>query len=351
MVSSRMLWASPLSLLCIYSSLLFFNAVALSIPLDPTIVTSLNATSFPDFSTQLTNLGAIDPKKFSLVIKVGDDKLDLTATLMNAVDVMVQLALMDIDGRMPRTTFRLDIAKYSQAEILISPISTAPGATMPPGIGILGLFDIIRWMLTDPMQRFKSVHAYLSYQGREVGTMEIRKPLSASPASPSDQTDGTAPHVLTISNVTQLSSTMLTAPAWVDPHLQVTNIQDLDSFTIYEMFFMVLSFIREISPTKRTSRVVEHTLSIDAPPITKAGHPIWISFKNHDSPPRMAANPPYFKVEWLIKAFGQLPQYMFDHANFKEVVNMGIKVDGVQVGEAYVVRKRPGQLEVLTDTS
>ncbi len=350
MISLRMLWASPLSLLCIYSSLLFFNAVALSIPLDPTIVTSLNATSFPDFSTNLTNLGAIDPKKFSLVIKVGDDKLAPAATLMNAVDVMVQLALMDIDGRMPQTAFRLDIPKYSQVEILISPISTAPGATLPPGIGILGLFDIIRWMLTDPTQRFKSVHAYLSYEKREVGTMEIRKPLSASSASPSDQTDGTAPHLLTISNTTQLSSTMLTAPAWADPHLQVSHIQDLDSFTVWEMFFMVLSFIREISPTKRTSRVVDFSISIDAPPITMAGQPIAISFKNHDSPPRTAANPPYFKVEWLIKAFGQLPLYMFDHADFREVL-MGIKVDGVPVGEGYVVRKRKGQSGVLTDTS
>ncbi len=332
-------------------SLLSFTAVVLSIPLDPTIVTSLNATSFPDFSTNLTNLGAIDPKKFSLVIKVGDDKLAPTATLMNAVDVMVQLALMDIEGRMPETAFRLDIAKYSQAEILISPISTTPGATMPPGIGILGLFDIIRWMLTDPMHRFKSVHAYLSYQGREVGTMEIRKPLSASSASPSDLSDRTAPHVLTISNATQLPSTMLTAPAWVDPHLQVTNIQDLDSFTIYEMFFIVLSFIREISPNKRTARVVDFTISIDAPPITTAGQPIAVSFRSIGSPPRTAANPPYFQIEWLIKAFGQLPQYMFDHANFREVVFMGIKVDGVRVGEGYVVRKRTGQSGVLTDTS
>ncbi len=351
MVIMRMLWASPLSLLCIYSSLLSFDAVAISIPHDPTIVTTLNANSFPDLSTNLTNLGAIDPKKLSLVIKVGDDKLAPTATLMNAVDVMVQLALMDIDGRMPQTAFRLDIPKYSQVEILISPISTAPGATMSPGIGTLGLFDIIRWMLTDPTQRFKSVHAYLSYQNREVGTMEIRKPLSASSASPSDQTDGAAPRVLTISNATHLSSTMLTAPAWVDPHLQVSNVQGLDSFTIYEMFFMVLSFIREISPSKRTSRVVDFAIIIDAPPITTAGLPIAISFKNSGSPPRTAANPPYFKVEWLIKAFGQLPQYMFDHANFREVVSMGIKVDGVQVGEGYVVRKRTGQSGLLTDTS
>ncbi len=63
MVSMRTFWVSPLSLLSISSSLLYFKAVAISIPLHPTILTSLNAGSFADLSTNLTNLGAIDPKK------------------------------------------------------------------------------------------------------------------------------------------------------------------------------------------------------------------------------------------------------------------------------------------------
>ena len=282
-------------------------------------------------------------------MKVGDVKLAPTATLMNAVDTMVQLALMDFEGQMPQTTFRLDIAKYSQVEILIGPISTAPGATMPPGFAILGLFKIMNYILTEPTQRFKSVHSYLSYQGREVGTLEIRKPLSASSGSPSDETDETTSSVLSISNATQLNSTTLTAPAWQDPHLGVSINQGLDTFTIYEIFAFVLSMIREYSPNKRTARVVDLTIVIDAPPITTAGQPIMISFKNHDTPPRTARNPPYFQFEWLFKAFGQLPQQMIDLGNFKEVLGMFLQVDGVRVGEGYIVRKRTG-LESLTDT-
>ena len=353
-----MFWTSSSTLLLISVALLSFNAVAISIPSNAGIITSFNASSFLDFSGNITNLGAIDPNKFKVAMKVGDVKLAPTATLMNAVDTMVQLALMDFEGQMPQTTFRLDIAKYSQVEILTGPISTSPGATMPPAFAILGLFKIILWILTEPTQRFKSVHAYLSYQGQEVGTLELRKPPSSSSSSlgssSDDETDETTSGVLSISNTTRFNNdnnnTTLTAPAWQDPRLNVIITQALDTFTIYEMFFAVITMIYESSKSKCTARVIDFTIVIDTPPITTAGQPIAISFKNHDRPPRTAANPPYFQFEWLFKAFGQLPQRMFDARNFREVVDMSLQVDGVRVGEGYIVRKRT-ELAALTDTS
>ena len=348
-----MFWRSPLSLLYISTSLLSFNTVALRIPSDPAIVNLRNASSFPEFSTNLTNLGAFDPRKFLMVVKMGDDKIAPAATLMNAVDAMVQLSLMDTNGQLPRTTFRLDIPKYSQVEIVVGPISTAPGATLPPGIAVLGLFKIILYILTDPTKRFKSIHSYLSYERREVGTLEIRRLLSSSLASLSNETDETASgtqttfqatHLLnTTADLSTLSQIPLTAPAWQDPHLDVSIVQGLDTFTIYEAFFAVLAFIHEISVNRRTTRVQPGEITIDTPPITVAGQPITISWKSASTPPGTAANPPYFQLEWLIKGFGQLPQYMIEHASFRDVLFMGLKVDGVQVGECYMVRKQGGR--------
>ena len=345
----KMFWTSTSSLLFIAVSLLSFNVVAFSIASNPSIVTSLNASSYPYFSTNITNLGAIDASKFSVAIQAGDVRLAPTATLMNAVDTMVQLALMDFEGQMSQTTFKLDIAKYSQVEILIGPISTAPDATMPPGFAILGLHRIMLYVLTDPMQRFKSLHSYLSYQDRRVGTLEIRKSSSSSSGSLSDKTDETTSGVLSIFNATNPDSTALTAPAWQDPHLDVSINQGLNTFTIYEIFFFVLSTIREFLLNKRTARVMDFTTIINTPPITTAGQPILISFKNSGTPPRTARNPPYFQFEWLFKAFGQLPQRMIDLGNFQEVLGMFLQVDGVRVGEGYIVRKPPG-LESSTDT-
>lgn len=350
MVTMRMFWTSSLGLLYIFTSLLSFNAVALGIPFDPDIK-ALNGSSFPNVPTNLTDLGAIDPKKFSFVIKPGG-KLSPTASLMNAVNAMVQLALMDYNGKMPETTFTLDDPKYSQVEVIVSPISTAPGATLPPGIAVLGLFKLMNYILSDPLKRFNSYHCYLSYQNREVATLEIRKPPTALLSSPSNESDETESGTLITSRATHLvdstadlsapPGTPLEAPAWRDPHLNVTIVQGLTTLTIYEFFSANLALLQQLAPNPSAALVVPRTVTIDAPPITVAGKPIVVSWKSTGRPPRTVVNPPSFRYGWLIKAFGQLPQYMLENG-FKDVVFMGLKVDEVKVGEAYFVRKESGQ--------
>lgn len=361
-LSSMRPFRNPIVCLLPLSSILFpVKAAVLSSSISSTASPSINANSFLELAPNVTSLGAIDPAKFQIGTDYGERTLPATSVLMNAVDVMVQLALQDWDSQMGRKTFKLGIAKYSQIEIYISPWDNAAGATLRSGFAVLGLFEVILHILTDPTRRFKSVQSTFFYDGSRVGWLMIRHTTGMSSVSASNVTTAIPPTFPTFVEaaqkldntdplVTMVGATALSAPAWEDSHLKVNYIQDLDSFTIYEIFFTVIAWIREMAVPNRNSRVIDFTTRIDTPPITAAGQPITMSFKNHDNPPRTAGNPPYFQWEWLIKAFGHLPLYMLDNRNFREVVHMALEVDRVPVGEGYIVRQRAG-LELVGATS
>lgn len=340
-------------LLPLSSVLISIKAAVLSSSIGSTASPLVNASSFLDSAPNVNSLGAIDPAKFQIGTDYGERKLPATSVLMNAVDVMVQLALQDWDSQMGRKTFKLDIAKYSQIEIFISPWDNAAGATLRSGFAVLGLFEVILNILSDPVRRFRSVQSTFFYDGSKVGWLMMRHTTGISSVSASNMTKANPPTFPTFAEAapnldntepldTMAGATVLEAPAWEDSHLKVTYGQYLDTFTIYEIFFTVIAYIRQMAVHSRTARVIDFTAIIDTPPITSAGQPIALSFRNYMNPPRTARNPPYFQWEWLIKAFGQLPQYMLDSRNFQEVVHMALKVDGVLVGEGYIVRKRTG---------
>lgn len=352
-----------LCLLPLSSILCPIEAAVISSSIDPTASLSVNAGSALGLVPNVTSLGAIDPEKFKIGTNYGELKLQATSVLMNAVDVMVQLALQDWDSQMSAKTFRMDIPKYSQIEISIGPWDTAAGATLRSGFAVLGLFKVILTILSDPTRRFKSLQSTFFYDGTKVGWLMIRmtNTVGTPSISASNVTKAIplkfpsfAEAAQTLDIIDPLDSmvgaTALEAPAWDDSRLKVDYIQRLDTFTIYEIFFAVIAWIHKMAVHDRNAQVIEFTARIDTPPITTAGQPIAISFKNYSNPPRTARNPPYFQWEWLIKAFGQLPQHMLDSRNFHEVLHMALTVDRVPVGEGYIVRQRTG-LELVGGTS
>lgn len=328
-------------------------AAVVSTPSDFTSIMP-NISSISDYPLNATSLGAIDPTKFRVGTRYGSLRLPATSVLMNAVDVMVQLALEDWEGQMNRKSFRLDLPRYSQIEIIINPWDESPTATIHPGFAILGLFEVILNILTDPTSRFKTVQSQFYYNGNKVGWLLIRRVAGTVSTLSSNSSQLSEPTNLTFSDATQLlnvtddevdlvGTNVLSTPAWEDSHLEVSYFAGLETLTVYELFFAVMAQIKMMAPHDSNAQIRDFTLDIDAPPITTAGHPIITSFKNVGSPPRTAANPPYFKWEWLIKAFGQLPQHMLT-SGFKELYLMGLKVDGTAVGDGYLVRKQSNVL-------
>ena len=135
--------------------------------------------------------------------------------------------------------------------------------------------------------------------------------------------------------------TALPNPAWLDPRLHVTTTQGLETLNIYEIFFVVLTFIQAVASNPRTKQVPDLDMEVNHPPITVAGAPVILAFRNQGNPPRTAENPPYFQIEWLFKGLAKLSQYMLESCDLNNVLSMVFNVDGVEVGWGYMLRKHP----------
>ena len=312
---------------------------------------SLSSISFSDLVPNSTSLTAINPAKFQIGMRYHKSiTLPPTSVLMNVVDVMVQLALQDFESPMTRKVFALDTPRYSNVEIIIRPWNEASSATMLSGFAVLGLYDVIQSILSDPKQRFREIFSNFVYDGVDVGWLRIKRrtePIASSNPR-NDSSFSTAQPALPPSSQTARSpngigelpqttnETYLSTAAWDDPHLDVTVTQGRAILTVYELFLAVLTFISELALSPRTSHVQDFTMTIIKPPITATGQHIVIAFKNR----RTAAHQPYLQVEWLIKAFGRLPQYMLARGAFRDVRSMAVRVDGVEVGTGYMVKEQ-----------
>ena len=314
---------------------------------------SLSSISFSDLVPNSTSLGAINPAKFQIGMRYHNSiTLPPTSVLMNAVDVMVQLSLRDFESPMTRKVFALDTPRYSNIEIIIRPWAEASTATMLSGFAVLGLYDVIQSILSDPKQRFREIFSNFVYDGVDVGWLRIKQRTSsiassnpynnssfstAQPTLPPSSKPARSPNG--IGNLAQTTNeTSLSTAAWDDPHLDVTVTQGRAILTVYELFLAVLTFISELALSPRTSHVQDFTMTIIKPPITATGQHIVIAFKNR----RTGASQPYLQVEWLIKAFGRLPQYMLARGAFRDVRSMAVRVDGVEVGAGYMVKEQAG---------
>lgn len=308
----------------------------------PNLSNPLNISSVLDSLPNGTRLGAIDPTKFEIRPRYHDTKLPPTSILMTAVDTMVQLALDDWESPIRQHIFVIDDPRYSQVEIFISAPDPQRG-TMPRAFAILGLFEIMNSILYDPTQRMRGSITSFFYNRQDVGFLEVRARRARRP----DQQSVSSPATTTTTdNNATTTTTTLSAPAWQDRRLELAITQGLNTFTIYEAFYAVYALIRQTAiyaaANPRNAPVRDFSFKINAPPITAAGHPIAFSVRSLGNPPRTARTPPWFEYKWLVKALGQLPQHMLDRRNFNDVIDMKVKVDGVWVGEGYLVRRGYG---------
>ena len=333
------MWTSLHYLACLLPlSSFLLSTTAAVIGTNPSLVnpTSLNENSLRKHSPNNTTLGAVDPTKIEIRPRYYDSKLPVTSVLMTVMDTMVKFALWNWDDEVDPGVYFIDSPRYSDVEILVS----APGlrGKIPISYAILGLFNVMANILTDPTQRFKESSTSIIYDGREVGWVEVRKRVRR-PNTISKDFDKADISSVDKANLT----TNLATPAWEDPHLEVEITYGRDALTIFEAFFAVYAMIRQTainaSKIPLSASLVDFSVNINAPPITTLNHPIMSSFKNHDSPARTARNPPYFQPKWLIKALGQLPQTMMDARSFKVINWMTIKVDGIPVGDGFLLRQ------------
>ena len=202
---------------------------------------------------------------------------------------------------------------------------------------VLMLSPPIDLMIAD--RNFQAAVFILSYRGRGVACIKFTE-AGASSFNSTDMTKTTEGDIQISSPLSNLTKVLPQAPKDAattsanpqnDPRLEIAFQLTGSVVTIYEIFFMALDMLRDIAFSRRTARLA------DGATLIKAANLI-ISTRQTD-PPRTAQDPPFFQVEWFMRALARTPAYMLDQRNFKEV-EMVLFVEEVKVGEVSV--RRPG---------
>lgn len=293
---------------------------------------SLNASHSDIPISNITSFGAIDPA-FGFVPIFYGVKLRPIPCLLNSVNAALELALEDYEGPIFETVFKLDA--HPQVEIAFVP--DEEGGSVPRKFVIWGLNIGIDLMIAD--RNFQAAVFILSYRGRGVACIKFTE-AGASSFNSTDMTKTTEGDIQISSPLSNLTKVLPQAPKDAattsanpqnDPRLEIAFQLTGSVVTIYEIFFMALDMLRDIAFSRRTARLA------DGATLIKAANLI-ISTRQTD-PPRTAQDPPFFQVEWFMRALARTPAYMLDQRNFKEV-EMVLFVEEVKVGEVSV--RRPG---------
>lgn len=197
-------------------------------------------------------------------------------------------------------------------------------------------------------RNFQSAVFILSYRGQGVARIRYKMmgALASLPADIANTTlnaNETLPRSNTTTRLLQPSTdanttSVDTVDPQNDPLLRVAFRLVGSVITIYDIFYLALGMLREVAPYPRTARLVDTTTPISAANLLLS--------TRQNNPQRTVQNPPYFQVEWLMKALARTPAYMLEQRSFREL-EMTLFVDEVKVGEISIMRPRSGNALVL----
>ena len=191
----------------------------------------------------------------------------------------------------------------------------------------------------------------LSYQGHGVACIKYDLPAASEPL-PTNITNATQSLNLTLplsettkellQTSTDANTTNVNTLNY--PRLRVACQLTGSIITINKIFYLVLDMLRELAVCGRTAQFTDFTTYFEAANI--------VISTQHTNPPRTPHNPPYFQVEWLMRALAQMPTYMLEQRDFREV-DMVLFVDEVEVGgiRLRVARRGTGPIPGSDDIS
>ena len=180
----------------------------------------------------------------------------------------------------------------------------------------------------------------LSYQGHGVACITYERPAGAE-SLPTDITNATQSLNLTLplsettkellQTSTDANTTNVNTLNY--PRLRVAFQLTGSIIKINKIFYLVLELLRELAVCGRTAQFTDFNM------YCKAAN-VFVSTQ-HTNPPRTPHDPPYFQVEWLMRALAQTPTYMLEQRDFREV-DMDLFVDEVEVGGVQLRVPRTG---------
>lgn len=242
----------------------------------------------------------------------GGPPLDSNSLLMSTVQLMAHEAIENIRGTVPKTSWHSPDPRYASVGIFMRPAPQTD--TMDRRMMMWGLEQSVRYMMEE--NRFESVRFRMMREGYDVGTIEY-----ASLAN-NQQHQQLSPDTST-SRLEQRSTPVIASETNITSTLNAIGPQvfcrlcgyDLEAFDIFRPVVMML---REMAEFPARSHIGSYSTD------TEVGVTA-LRFK--DERRRV---PPFFEVQWVVKACLAIPQYMLDKGTFSET-DIRINVDGVLV--------------------
>lgn len=308
------------------SDFLVLTSAAVISPLDLTNTSGLvsNVANRPTVGTP--------DRRFKIDVSFHAPKIPLISTLQNTVEFLEILGLKDFSGSMEGVAWKLN--DYPEVGMVISPSTQREYIYLP--FVIWGLSQGVAHMIH--LNRFQAVTFTLSWAGEEVGTIELVD-------WPANQDIGRSTHINSTQNLPQRSHwSTVKSSSGLSIFSNNTNIkgEDLDNepltvramltgsrVPLFDVFLLAIAVLVDAARLESTQRLQTYVSP-------ESGGGVEIMF---GQPVPARTSPPFFEVQYLMRAVVLIPNYMIIKGVFKEALVL-VEVGGVRVADGFLGQKQ-----------
>jgi hypothetical protein len=291
-----------------------------------------NSTKTIDYIVPTLNTIAangVDPR-FEIGYTFDTPVLPVTPCLMNALAAVSELAVKNFTGNVTPRTYTL--TDYPSVSIVTD--ATATLKTIEIRFVLWGIWKGIQNMISS--DQFQNALLTLMWKKAVVGyvfvvrsgtalgiTRDNDNPTLSQRSDALSVFDNTA-------NLSQFNSSMVMTYSADEVTLAVSFTSGRGTFTIYEVFFTVLSAFASLAETSKDRRLQYISLSPEYYNTTLA------IFDPRESPQTSA---PILNCKETLVAMALIPRFMVQKSVFREVY-LSIRVEGVLIGKGFMERGR-----------
>ena len=281
----------------------------------------------PTLNTIAAN--GVDPR-FDIGYTFDTPVLPVTPCLMNALAAVSGLAVENFSGNVTPRTYTL--ADYPSVSIVTD--ATVTSKTIEIRFVLWGIWKGIQYMILS--DQFRNVLLTLMWKGAVVGYVFVVRSGTAlgtirdnDSATLSQRSDASSVSDDTV-KLSQINRSMVVTYPTDEETLAVSFTFGGGTFTIYEVFFTVLSALASLAESPKDRRLQYISLSPEY-------YNTRLAIYDPREHPQTSA--PILNCEETLVAMAMIPRFMVQKSDFREVF-ISIRVDGVLIGKGFMERGR-----------
>ena len=286
----------------------------------------LNSSTNPRVVEPNASYGAPD-SRLEISPSFQGTRIPMISCLMGVVNILVTLSLDEWWGTIPATSWHHD--DHPQVTFMILP--AVSGGRIERRFVIWALGQAANLMMD--LTKFECVSFLITWNKAAVGSLLIvdgRRNINGG----INLASGTGQRLIqqsaaVTSNVSLLTPSYLTSADVVeytdDQRLHVKVSLVGSGIDVPDVLRMVITVIVAAAEQKPTERIQEFVSPENVPRVK-------LTFLPPIPPP---TNPPFFEIQWLIKAVAAIPTFMLKKGRFREALLM-LEVDGIKVADGFL---------------